>query len=532
MARIFDSISVRKPKRNAFNLSHENKLSFNMGDLVPILCQEVIPGDTFKVQASLMLRLAPMIAPVMHKVNVFTYFFFVPYRLIWDESKEFFTGGEDGTANPVFPRFLVNNLSGYSSFRRGMLSDYLGIPPIDGVPSHAEYFSSLPFRAYQLIWNEYFRDQNLQEELVIPRTSGIEASSNINLLTQMRKKCWEKDYFTSALPWAQRGAPVTLPMAGNPSIFLDPLADKPSLFNVIHRSGAGTTDFKAVNASIGSLDQAKLVAAPGMDDNELQYDPNGQLKVDMSDVTSATINELRQAIKLQEWLELAARGGSRYIEQMYAFFGVKSSDARLQRPEYLGGGRSPIIISEVLQTAESSATSPQGNMSGHGLSLNSAHQFKRFFEEHGLVIGITCVMPRTAYQQGLPRMYSKFDRFDYFWPQFAHLGEQEVLNKELYLDWKGSAEKNSATFGYQSRYAEYKFIPSSVHGEFRDSLNFWHMGRIFSSAPSLNASFVEADPTNRIFAVEDPNLSARLYAQIQFDIKAVRPMPKYGTPYF
>lgn len=530
MANIFNSISVRKPKKNAFNLSHENKLSFNMGDLVPILCQEVIPGDTFKVQASLMLRLAPMIAPVMHRVNVFTYFFFVPYRLIWNESKEFFTGGEDGTEHPSFPTLWVS--SGQTSyFKTGSLADYLGIPPMpDSIAS--VQFSALPFRAYQLIWNEYFRDPNLQDAIPFSKNSGGTGLADFPNLLALRKKCWEKDYFTSALPWAQRGAPVTLPMSGNPSIFLDPDATSASQFKVLHRSSSGTTAFNKVLANIQANDKATLVGSETLDDNELLYDPNGQLKVDMSNVTAATINELRQAVKLQEWAELSARSGPRYIDQNYAFFGVKSSDARLQRPEYLGGGRSPVIISEVLQTAESTQTSPQGNMSGHGISLNSAHQFKRFFEEHGLVIGLTCVMPRTTYQQGIPRMFFKYDKFDYFWPQFAHLGEQEVNQREIYYDYSKTNEANAALFGYQSRYAEYKYIPSSVHGEYRNSLNFWHMGRIFDKAPNLNADFVEANPTNRIFAVEDPDLSARLYSQIQFDIKAIRPMPKFGTPYF
>lgn len=528
MSKLFDTIQIRKPKRNSFPLPHDVKLSFNMGDLVPILCQPVVPGDTWKLQASTMLRMSPLLAPIMDRVNVFTYFWFVPYRLIWDEFEEFITGGKDGTSNPVLPRFRISSLDGlWQFFKPGALSDYLGFADIRSAPAPGKslYVSSLPFRAYQFVYNECVRDQNLQPEVSIPRTSGIESGSSYANLLTLRKKCWEKDYFTSALPWAQRGNPVTIPLAGDAEVYLDPSSKLPSVFNVLN--GAQTTEL--LDVQLSQTNATGTLEATG--NKELQYDPQGQLFADMSGVTSATINELRQAIKLQEWLELAARGGSRYIEQIYAFFGVKSSDARLQRPEYLGGGRSPVVISEVLQTSETGQDSPQGNMAGHGISLNSAHQFKRFFEEHGIVLGCICVMPRTSYQQGIPREWTKFDRFDFFWPQFAHLGEQEITNKELYVDMSAQGD-NDGVFGYQSRYAEYKYIPNSVHGEFKTSLDFWHMGRIFDNLPKLNASFVEANPTTRIFAVEDPNASQKLYAQVIFDIRAVRPMPKYGTPYF
>ena len=526
MSKLFDTIQVRKPKRNSFPLPHDNKLSFNMGDLVPIICQPVVPGDMWNLQASTMIRFSPMLAPIMDRVNVFTYFWFIPYRLIWDEFEDFITGGKDGTSNPALPRIKISN-SNISYFNKpGTLADYIGFATINSVPPSGKdlYFSSLPFRAYQLVYNEYVRDQNLQPEVAFSRKSGIENFEGEIL--KLRKKCWEKDYFTSALPWAQRGNPVTIPLAGDADVYLkDGYSTMPSLFNVV----SGTQETTLANIQLNQTGSTGTLEATG--NKELQYNPAGQLGVDMSGVTAATINELRQAIKLQEWLELAARGGSRYIEQIYAFFGVKSSDARLQRPEYLGGGRSPVVISEVLQTSETGQDSPQGNMAGHGISLNSSHQFKRFFEEHGILLGCICVLPRTSYCQGIPREWQKFDRFDFYWPQFAHLGEQEVKNSEIYLDTSEGAD-NDGVFGYQSRYAEYKYIPNSVHGEFRTNLDFWHMARIFSNAPKLNSSFVEADPTTRIFAVEDPNASSKLYAQVLFDIKAVRPMPKYGTPYF
>ncbi len=526
MSKLFDSISVRRPKRNVFALPHDVKLSFNMGDLVPIICQPIVPGDTWRLQASTMLRTSPLLAPIMDRVNVFTYFWFIPYRLIWNEFEDFITGGKDGMAAPVFPTVpIVKNH--HQWFKTGSLADYLGFPSVDTSPADGKEVrvSSLPFRAYQLVYNEYVRDQNLQTEVFIPKTSGPENAAYYSHLMTLRRKCWEKDYFTSAMPWAQRGAPVTLPLAGDASVYLDPAKKLPSVFNVLN--GSQTTDL--LDVQLNQENATGILEATG--NKQLQYDPAGQLGVDMSGVTAATINELRQAVKLQEWLELAARGGSRYIEQIYAFFGVKSSDARLQRPEYLGGGRSPVVISEVLQTSETASDSPQGNMAGHAISLNSGHQFKRFFEEHGILLGCICVLPRTSYQQGIPREWTKFDRFDFYWPQFAHLGEQEIANKEIYLDMTAQGD-NDGVFGYQSRYSEYKYIPNSVHGEFRTSLDFWHMGRIFANAPKLNADFVQSDPTTRIFAVEDPNASQKLYAQVVFDIKAVRPMPKYGTPYF
>ena len=524
MSKLFDTIQVRKPRRNPFPLPHDNKLSFNMGQLVPILCQPIVPGDTWKLQASTMIRFAPMLAPIMDRVNVFTYFWFIPYRLIWNDFEDFITGGKDGTANPVLPYYEIS-ASNWSHFTVGTLSDYLGVACVERAPAPGVKIqvSSLPFRAYQFVYNEYVRDQNLQTEVPISRNSGLDSTYVTSAL--LRKKCWEKDYFTSALPWAQRGNPVTIPLAGDAEVYLDPAKKLPSVFNVLD----GTQTTELLDVQLSQTNATGTLEATG--NKSLQYDPSGQLGVDMSGVTAATINELRQAIKLQEWLELAARGGSRYIEQIYAFFGVKSSDSRLQRPEYLGGGRSPVVISEVLQTSETGQDSPQGNMAGHGISLNSSHQFKRFFEEHGILLGCICVLPRTSYCQGIPREWQKFDRFDFYWPQFAHLGEQEVKNSEIYLDTSKGAN-NDGVFGYQSRYAEYKYIPNSVHGEFRTNLDFWHMARIFSNAPKLNSSFVEADPTTRIFAVEDPNASSKLYAQVLFEIKAVRPMPKYGTPYF
>lgn len=507
---MFNQVQFRKPKRNVFNLSHERKFSMKMGELTPIFCEEVIPGDSFKINSEVLLRMAPMLAPVMHRVNVFTHYFFVPNRIIWNDWEDFITGGEDGTSNPVLP--YVN--TGGTQFKSGTLPDYLGCPTADSASVYTS-INALPFRAYQAIYNEYYRDQNVQDSVEFSKESGQESSAN---LFPIRKRCWEKDYFTSALPWTQRGGAVELPLLGDSQVNLVlPSSNQ----RIVDGNGDPVTSVNALqtNAVTGTLTGDKSVGLPAY------LDPNGTLEADLSNVTGATISELRNAVKLQEWLEKNARGGSRYIEQILQHFGVRSSDSRLQRPEYLGGSKNPVVISEVLQTSESS-TSPQANMAGHGVSAGNSPSFSRSFEEHGYIIGIISVLPKTCYQQGFRRHLLKDDKFQYFWPEFAHIGEQEVMNSELYHDYTAGVDKTA--FGYQSRYSEYKYIPSSVHGDFKDSLNYWHMGRIFDSKPNLNASFVQSNPTQRIFAVTDD--SAKLYAQVYNDVKAIRPIPRFSNP--
>lgn len=503
-----------------------------MGKLYPIFVDEAFPGDYMRLNAASMIRLAPMLAPIMHAVNIYTYFFKVPIRLIWDDFEDFITGGKNGTLQPVVPRVTFNQLAvNQEMFAPRSLADYMSLPvakKTQTVASTSKPLVALPFRAYQLIWNEYFRDQNLQDEIVFSHGSGVSTTSDQALIMAMRRKCWGKDYFTSALPWAQRGNPVTLPLSGDAQI----VATDPTKGRFVSADGQPISDGSVLyNSADGKTGTLKAQDAAGGNERDISYDPNGSLDVDLSGVSATTINDLRHAISLQQWLENNARGGARYIEQIAAHFGgVRSSDARLQRPEFLGGGRSPMVISEVLQTSESQNT-PQGTMAGHGLGLNVAHQFRSFFEEHCIVMGLMCVLPKTAYQQGIPRMFSRFDKFDYAWPEMAHLGEQEVLNQELYFDPLDSADTyNSGTFGYQSRFAEYKWKPSTVHGEFRDSLAFWHMGRIFNDRPNLNAKFVESDPTTRIFAVEDENIVDHMYAQVEFDYRVLRMLPRYGTP--
>ncbi|WNK14093.1 MAG: major capsid protein [Microvirus sp.] len=502
MKPLFNQVKINRPKTNAFDLSQEKKLSLNMGELVPIMVQEILPGDRFKVTSEMLVRFAPMLAPMMHRVNAYTHFFFVPNRLVYDEWQNYITGGADGTLSPAFPTISVQEAL-KAQFTSGKLPDYMGIPSVDsGTVIQNLNINALPFRAYQLIYNEYYRDQTLTTAVPITKNTTVTVGEQAELTT-LRKRSWEKDYFTSSLPWTQRGSDVNLPTTlqyKNP-----PLA--------------------TFTATPGGAETIKVSA--GTQTTSLMGSGTGGVITKLDNLTSVdiTVNNLRRALKLQEWLERNALGGSRYIEQILSHFGVKSSDARLQRPEFLGGGKTPVVVSEVVSTVKE-ATNPQGNMAGHGIAVGRNNGFSKYFEEHGYVIGIMSVMPRTAYQQGLPRMYSKADRYDFYWPEFANLGEQAILKKELYYDITNAVNDN--TFGYTPRYAEYKFNNSSVHGDFRTTLNFWHMGRIFAANPSLNATFVESDPTNRVFAVVDS--SDKLYVQLYNDIKAIRPMPVFGTP--
>lgn len=540
--RIFNQVPGGKVKRNAFNLSHERKLSLDMGKLVPIFCTEVVPGDTFRVNSEVMMRFAPMFFPVMHRIDVYVHYFFVPNRIIWNEFEQFITGGDDGKADPIFPRIRItqSNWDEWSQYHgfSGSLSDYLGVPSVPAPATSDDYvdISMLPFRAYAKIYDEYYRDQDLIDPLDKSNASGI--FTDLDEVPYLQDRAWEKDYFTSARPWAQKGDQVTLPITGTADVQLvdewqdqtwtgpDPLfvtkgattiPGEPRFVRLNHENSRDQLPFRASEGAIGSIDE----------NFKLAYDPQGTLKVNLQQVSAATITELRRAFQLQKWMERNARSGSRYTEVLRAHFGVKSSDARLQRPEYLGGGRQKVSISEVLQTSETSANSPQGEMAGHGISIGSTNRFKAFFEEHGYVIGIMSVLPRTAYQQGIPRHLQKFDRFDYFWREFAHIGEQEIKQSEIYL--QGSKEANNATFGYAPRYSEYKYIPSTVHGDMRSTLNAWHLGRIFASNPQLTEEFVKANPSNRIFNVTSGNYH-HLWCHIYNNVKAIRPMPVFGEP--
>lgn len=513
--KLFDLIQVRKPKTNAFDLSHEKKLTCNIGELIPIFFQEVIPGDKFKADTEIFLRTMPLITPIMHRLNVYTHYFFVPNRLVHKNWPDFITGGERGADASVLPKIVINNTQ-KGNFVKGQLPDYFGIPPIPGGTTvvGSMNISALPFRAYQLIYNEYYRDQNIVDPIAITLNDTV-SSSEQNVIVVKRNRSWEKDYFTSCLPYAQKGDQVELPIDASfspqymdTSLFKSYLGnpmDLDSMSNLGPVTGNvyGTDESSPMDARIENLEDPQEI-----------------------DTVSITINELRVAVRLQEWLEKNMRAGSRYIESILAHFGVRSSDARLQRPEYLGGGKQPISISEVLATGET-ATQMGGQMFGHGISVGRTHSFEKSFEEHGMIIGIMSVLPRSAYQNGINRYWHKADNLDFAWPEFANLGEQEVKMKELFVNPSALAD-GEQDFGYQSRYAEYKYAESSVHGDFRDDLDYWHMGRKFDTEPTLSPSFVLCADDMRCW----PSLAEddKLLIQVYNTVKAIRPLPVFGTP--
>lgn len=578
MVNIFDSIRLLKPKCSVFDLSYENKLSFDMGKLIPILRYDVVPGDKFRVNTEVFLRFSPLVAPIMHRVNCFVHYFYVPYRLLWDNGKDdswkqFITGGEDGLAQPVFPRVKIDPRLFTGVYGKGTLMDYMGInfgvePGNEG--SINEY-SLLPFRAYQMIYNEFYRDQNLTPEVQFSRSGGDSnvttqlldgtdyetAYEAIAELFKLRDRAWEKDYFTSSLPFVQRGVAAQIPIGSfNPSIIGSGISkvygnqniasdEQAVSFRNYADASSDDIDFdNTVSSQYGYVlkdDGNRLMsgykaplAQQGMKTginlngtNSVSVkDIASKLNISGADLTAPTINELRLAEHLQKWLEKNARGGSRYIEQILSHFGVRVPDYRLDRPEYLGGGKTPVVIKDVPQTSSTDATSPQGNLAGQGYAVGAKNKFKYTFEEHGIVLGIMSVLPRTCYQQGVDRFFTKFDKFDYYFPEFANLGEQAVLNQEIYND--ATSEESLETFGYQERFAEYKYRASEVHGDFKDSLNMWHMGRIFQNKPSLNTSFVSSNPTTRIFAVEQG--VQHMWCQLYHNVRAIRPMPKHAIP--
>lgn len=482
-------------KRSKHSLSNYKLLSMNMGNLVPIGVTEVLPGDTMQQATSALVRVSPLINPVMHPVHVKIHHWYVPTRIIWEDFEDFITGGPDGDSQALFP--VIN--TGPDGLGSGTLADYLGIPPL----AKDLDISALPFRAYSLIFNEWYRDQDLQSELPISIASGTDTTTNKDLV----KINWEKDYFTSARPWTQKGPEVTLPLGTVAPIVFETALPK-------NGSYLGAHDTTFPSSLSGAVDSAGNPVT------------GGQMFSDLSQASAASVSDLREAFSIQRFQEARARYGSRFSEYL-AYLGVKSSDSRLQRPEYLGGGKQTIQFSEVLQTAPGD-DDPVGKLAGHGIGAMRTNRYRKFFEEHGYVLSFMSVKPKTIYTQGIDRHWFRRTKLDFWQKEFEHVGQQEIYNKELYA--VGSApssgdDPRDAVFGYQDRYDEYRRTPSSVAGQFRSLMNDWHFAREFASMPALNGDFVESNPTLRPFADQDPD-SDHLWVMVNHSIQARRLVSK------
>jgi hypothetical protein len=518
MKNLFNSVKMTKLQTNMFDLSHDVKLSCDMGKLVPIMALECIPGDKHRISAEALVRFAPLLAPVMHRYDISIHYFFVPNRILWPNWEKYITNTPNEELTPPEPYthpYITFEADGLGvGIPYGPLADYLGIPKNLDPTSllKEEKVNAFPFAAYQCIYNEYYRDQNLIDPVNYKLQDG---ENKLNLeLGFIRNRAWEHDYFTACLPFAQKGEAVAIPI-GNVGFnypdggTLDPAVWRDENGALMDFNGNNTINHDSAGTSVDATGTRSF------------YDPNGSLRVEPTN-----INDLRRAFRLQEWLEKAARGGSRYIEWLKVMFGVNSSDKRLQRPEYICGTKSPVVISEVLNTT-GTEMAPQGTMAGHGVSVVNGNQDSYYVEEHGYIMGIMSVMPKPAYLQGLDRMWLKFnDPTEYYFSSFANIGEQEVYNREI----MAYQANGSGTFGYIPRYAEYRYMPNRVAGDFRTSLDFWHHARYFDNPPTLSQEFIECVPDKTPFAVQDETNS--LYCQVYNKIQSIRPIPKYGTPSF
>lgn len=500
-------------KRNKFSLSFYKLFTCKMGYLLPMGLIEVLPGDTIRHATGLFMRLAPMLAPVMHPCRVTIHTWYVPHRLVWDEFEEFITGGEDGLNTSVFPTITAPS----GGFPVGSLADYLGVPPgVDGLK-----ISALPFRAYAMIYNEWYRDQDLEEAVTFSTDSGPDTTTSTALL----RGDWERDYFNTSRPWPQKGLAVSVPVNNPPGSFKIVSDGTVPSFSVGQNNAFalynGATIAADGVAPGGNAMFNRIVPGSTLPAGEMVFGNSG-LKISSNssgDLGSVDINQLREAFALQRFEEHRAMYGSRYVEYL-RYLGIKASDARLQRPEYLGGGRQTIQFSEVLQTAE--GTDPVGTLRGHGIASMRSNRYRRFIEEHGYILSLLLVRPKSIYMQGLDRTWLRRVKEDFWQKELEHIGQQEVYTQELY-----AAADPGTVFGYQNRYDDYRQHWSSVSGEFRDILDYWHMARSFSNEPVLNADFISSVPTERIFAAQKND---QLYCFAQHSVQARRLMAKFGNP--
>lgn len=541
----FSQIPNSPIQRSVFDRSHDYKTTMDAGYLIPFFVDEVLPGDTFKLRVNAFVRLNTLIAPFMDNVFMDTFFFFVPTRLVWDNWQRF-CGEQKNPGDST--DFLIPSLSGTNIFANGSIFDYMGLPTGVALDPANTPINALPFRAYNLIYNEWFRDENLIDSIPVTTGDGPDPISNYTL----RKRAKRHDYFTSALPWPQKGPSVEIGLVGEAPVYGDGKALKLYTFHnddnpvPISKLGLVTRPNPQFVAYQGALDVSSAaydtlvgqgiygVGSGGDNYRSVgvitrEFQEGSGLYAYLNNVSAISINDLRQAFQIQKFYEKWARGGSRYTETLRVMFNVISPDARLQRPEYLGGTHSRVNVVPTAQTSSTDSVSPQSNLSAFGVLGDSAHGFNKSFVEHGYVIGLVCLRADITYQQGLNRMWSRRQLFDFYWPTLAHLGEQVVYNREIYT--QGTADDNGV-FGYQERYAEYRYKPSMITGKLRSTdpqtLDVWHLAQKFDTLPKLNQDFIEENPPiNRVIAVQN---EPQFFADFWFDLKTSRPMPVYSVP--